>query len=91
MIKEYTMNTAAIRKQISLRLDSDLLVRLQEEAKRHNRSVNNLIESILQAFFSEKPNEITMKAIEEARSGKLRNQPAIDTSSVESMFKSMGL
>lgn len=34
------------------------------------------------------PNEVTKTAIEEARSGKLRNTPPIDTSSVEAMFKS---
>ncbi len=35
--------------------------------------------------------ENTKAAIEEARSGKLRNVAPIDTSSVEAMFKSMGL
>lgn len=39
------MNTASItRKQTSFRLNEDLLKRLQEEAKRHNRSLNNLVE-----------------------------------------------
>lgn len=37
------------------------------------------------------PNEVTKAAIEEARSGKLRDRPPIDVSSVEAMFKSMGL
>ena len=35
--------------------------------------------------------DLTKAAIEEARSGKLRDVPAVDTSSVEAMFKSMGL
>ncbi len=35
-------------------------------------------------------NETTKTAIEEARSGKLRDVPSIDASSVEAMFKSMG-
>ncbi len=61
------MNTAtSIRKQTSFRLNTDLLSRLQEEAKRHNRSLNNLVESVLMAFVADKPNEITLRAMEEA-------------------------
>ena len=45
------MNTASIpRKQTSFRLSEELLSRLQAEAKRHNRSLNNLVESVLMAF-----------------------------------------
>ena len=40
------MNTVSVRKQTSFRLSEDLLSRLQEEAKRHNRSLNNLVESV---------------------------------------------
>jgi len=41
------MSTSSIiRKQTSFRLSEDLLVRLQAEAKRHNRSLNNLVESV---------------------------------------------
>ena len=47
------MNTASIRKQTSFRLNSELLIRLQEEAKRHNRSLNNLGERVLMAFVAE--------------------------------------
>lgn len=39
----------------------------------------------------DKFNEETIAAIEEACNGKLRDVPAIDTSSVEAMVKSMGL
>lgn len=60
------MNTASIRKQTSFRLNSDLLVRLQEEAKRHNRSLNNLVESVLMAFVAERPNKVTLAAMKEA-------------------------
>jgi hypothetical protein len=41
-------------------------------------------------MFSNQPNKETRDAIEEARSGKLRNTPAIDLSSPDAMFKSMG-
>ncbi len=63
------MNTASItRKQTSFRLNEDLLKRLQEEAKRHNRSLNNLVESVLMAFVSERPNKTTLAAMKEAES-----------------------
>ncbi len=61
------MNTASItRKQTSFRLNEDLLKRLQEEAKRHNRSLNNLVESVLMAFVAERPNKTTLAAMKEA-------------------------
>ncbi len=61
------MNTASIpRKQTSFRLSEDLLSRLQEEAKRHNRSLNNLVESVLMAFVADRPNKITLAAMKEA-------------------------
>ena len=61
------MNTASvIRKQTSFRLSKSLLDRLQIEAKKHNRSLNNLVESVLLAFVSEKPNKTTLAAMKEA-------------------------
>lgn len=61
------MRTSATpRKQTSFRLSEQLLSRLQDEAKRHNRSLNNLVESILMAFVSERPNKTTLAAMKEA-------------------------
>ncbi len=60
--------SSVIRKQTSFRLSEDLLVRLQAEAKRHNRSLNNLVESVLLAFVSERPNKTTVAAMKEAES-----------------------
>ncbi|MCH5214224.1 MAG: toxin-antitoxin system protein [Muribaculaceae bacterium] len=60
------MNTTAIRKQTSFRLNSELIDKLRQEAKRHNRSLNNYVESILMAFMAEKPNEVTLAAMKEA-------------------------
>jgi len=60
------MNTESIRKQTSFRLNTELLSRLQEEAKRHNRSLNNLVESVLMAFVAECPNKTTLAAMKEA-------------------------
>ena len=61
------METAStIRKQTSFRLSEDLLTRLQIEAKRHNRSLNNLVATVLIAFVSERPNKTTLAAMKEA-------------------------
>lgn len=61
------MNTTSIpRKQTSFRLSEDLLSRLQAEAKRHNRSLNNLVESVLMAFVADRPNKTTLAAMKEA-------------------------
>ena len=51
------MNTTSLhRKQTSFRLNEDLLNRLQVEAKRHNRSLNNLVESVFMEFVADRPN-----------------------------------
>ena len=42
------------------------MARLQVEAKRHNRSLNNLVESILMAFVADRPNKTTLAAMREA-------------------------
>lgn len=64
------MNTVSLRKQTSFRLSEELLARLQVEAKRHNRSLNNLVESVLMAFVSERPNKTTLAAMKEAEESK---------------------
>jgi len=61
------MNTASVpRKQTSFRLSETLLVKLQEEARRHNRSLNNLVESVLMAFVSDHHNKTTLAEMKEA-------------------------
>jgi plasmid stability protein len=60
------MNTAISRTQTSFRLNDDLIKKLRIEAKMHNRSLNNLVESILMAFIAHKPNETTLAAMHEA-------------------------
>ncbi len=79
------------KKATIFRLSVDLIERLKEMAKKEHRSLNNFVECILLDVAYNEPNEVTKAAIEEARSGKLRDVEAVDTSSVESMFKSMGL
>ena len=58
--------TSIPRKQTSFRLSEELLLRLQEEAKRHNRRLNNHVESVVMAFVAERPNKTTLAAMKEA-------------------------
>lgn len=60
-------------------------------AKRQNRSLNNFVETLLLDAAYHEPNAETLAAMEEARSGKLRDAPSLDLSSIEAMEKSMGL
>ena len=85
------MEAVIQRKATMFRLDSDLIVRLKEMARREHRSLNNFVECILLDVAYNEPNDITKAAIKEAKSGKLNNAPAVDTSSVDAMFKSMGI
>ena len=78
---------AVIRKQTSFRLREDLLQILQEQAKKANRSLNNFVESTLMDAVSSEPNEETIAAINEARSGKYAG--TIDVSSFDAFMKSL--
>lgn len=82
------MNTATTtRKQTAFRISTQLIERLKEEAKRENRSLNNLVEVLLWEAIERKPNPETMAAIEEARSGKYAG--TVDTGSVDAFIKSI--
>ena len=82
------MNTASVsRKQTSFRLNEELLSRLQAEAKRHNRSLNNLVESVLMAFVAERPNKITLAAMKEAEIS--NNLDTLDLKSFRSFVDSL--
>lgn len=59
-----------VRRQTSFRLSEDLLNRLREEATKVNRSLNNYVESALMDLVYKKPNQQTIDAINEAKSGK---------------------
>ena len=83
------MDIAMKKKAQSFRLPIDLIDRLKQMAKLENRSLNNFVECALLDLAYNEPNEDTKAAIEEARSGKL--QGPLDVSSVEAMYKSMGL
>ncbi len=81
----------AIKKNQSFRLSVDLVDRLKQLARRQNRSLNNYVETVLLAAAYHEPNAITLAAMKEVESGSLRNEPALDLSSIEAMEKSMGL
>lgn len=65
-IASEVMNTVITRRQTSFRLSEALIETLREEAVKRNRSLNNLVESILMSFVAEKPNKVTLAAMAEA-------------------------
>lgn len=83
------MDITLEKKSHVFRLPVYLLDRLKELAKKDRRSLNNYVEGILLDAVYHEPNEATLAAMKEAQEGKLEGP--IDTSSVESMLKSMGL
>lgn len=81
------MNTTIERKQTAFRLSTALMERLRTEAKRENRSLNNLVEVLLTESLDRRPNPETVAAIEEARSGKYAGE--LDASSFDAFMKSV--
>ena len=81
----------ALKKNQSFRLPVDLIDRLKQLAKRQNRSLNNYVETLLLDAAYHEPNAATLAAMQEAESGALRNEPALDLTSIQAMEKSMGL
>lgn len=67
----YNMETAlASKKQTAFRLDCTLLERLKVLARKEHRSLNNYVECVLMDVAYNEPNEETIAAIKEAKSGK---------------------
>lgn len=81
------MDITAVRKQTSFRLNSELIDKLRKEAKRHNRSLNNYVESILMAFIAEKPNTTTLEAMKEAENND--NLESLDLENFRSFVDSL--
>jgi len=80
------MATSTLRRTASFRFPSSLLETLKIRAKESNRSLNNYVEELLSNAVSERPNPVTLAAIEEARSGK--SAGIVDTSSLDAFIKS---
>ena len=83
------MEAIVQKKAQSFRLSIDLIERLKSLAKKENRSLNNFVECILLDVVYNEPNSETLAALKEAQEGKL--QGPLDVSSVDAMYKSMGL
>ena len=64
------MASAKTKVQTPLRFNKDLLELIKEKAKANKRSLNNYIEWLLYNDVGDIPNDETIKAIKEARSGK---------------------
>ena len=64
------MQTVSTKVQTAFRFDQDLIKRLKMKAKKDNRSLNNYVETILMDVVYDEPNDETVAAIEEVRSGK---------------------
>ena len=83
------MEAIVQKKAQSFRLSVDLIERLRSLAKKENRSLNNFVECILLDVAYNESNSETLAALQEAREGRL--QGPLDVSSVDAMYKSMGL
>ncbi|MDD6252893.1 MAG: toxin-antitoxin system protein [Candidatus Cryptobacteroides sp.] len=84
------MNTALANKEktlTSFRLNTQLLERLRFLAKKSNRSLNNYVETLLLDVVYHEPNDETIEAIAEARSGK--NMEAFDRRDLEKLISSL--
>ena len=85
------MNIAIPKKNQSFHLSVELRNRLKELARRQNRSLNNYVDTVLLDVAYYEPNEETIAAMNETKSGALRNTRPLDLSSIEAMERSMGL
>ena len=75
------------KKRAAFNLSVGLLDRLKKKAAEEHQSVDGLEESSLLDAISHEPNEATLEAIEEARSG--RYAGTLDASSFEAFMKSI--
>ena len=72
------ISTATTKVQTAFRLNKDLIRRLKIKAKKENRSLNNYVETVLMDIAYNDPNDETIAAIEEARSGKPMEKLDVD-------------
>ena len=82
------MNTVAVdRKQTAFRLRTDLLDRLKVAAKQENRSLNNVVESVLLDAVYREPNEETLTAMKDAKEN--GNLETLDLDNFEKYVESL--
>ena len=75
------------RKQTAFRLSSDLLTKLREAARRENRSLNNYVESVLMEVVYNNPNNLTLKAMKEAKEN--RELETLKSDNLETLIDSL--
>ena len=63
------IGTASVKVQTAFRLSKELIERLKVKAQKENRSLNNYVETVLMDIAYDEPNDETVAAIEEVRSG----------------------
>ena len=88
--KDAIMSTTAInsgKTLTSFRLNTKLVERLRELAKESNRSLNNYVETLLLDVVYHEPNEETVEALEEVKSGKKLD--AFNRSELEKLIASL--
>lgn len=81
------MEATVQRTQTAFRLNSDLIRKLKVEARKQNRSLNNYVETVLMDAVYRVPNETTLAAIEEAKSGK--DLETLDLNNFEEFVKAL--
>ena len=64
------MQATTTKVQTAFRFDKELIRRLKIKAKKENRSLNNYVETVLMDVVYDEPNEETIAAINEVKSGK---------------------
>jgi hypothetical protein len=75
------------RRQTAFRLSTDLLDKLKEAAVRENRSLNNYVESALMDVVYNRPNPITLRAMQEAK--QKDDLETLDTDNLESLIEAL--
>lgn len=81
------MDAVIDRKQTAFRLSCDLLDKLKEAATRENRSLNNYVESVLMDVVYNNPNNLTIKAMREAREN--RELETLNSENLETLISSL--
>ncbi len=76
------------KKLTSIRLNSDLYERLQKEAKKENRSLNNFIETALYQTVYREPNAETLAAMEEVQE-MIKNGTGTPITDVRTLFEKL--
>lgn len=83
------MDITLEKKTHVFRFPAFLMDKLKELAQKDRRSLNNYVEGLLLDAVFHEPNAETIASLQEAKAG--NTEGPIDTSSVDSMLKSMGL